>query len=158
MSDIASNQIAVETSDQYILLDSYDSVVRNITDLISDVRNSFFKIGCFLSVARSKRLYDLDSCVDVYDWGEKKFGIGKTTVKNLISVYENFKDSNGRLQEQFRDCSVSTLVELLPIIAEIRVNILRLLEVGLSVLGISGFAVVLRKELDAFLHKKSGGP
>jgi hypothetical protein len=115
MSDTASNQIAVESSEQYLLLDSYDSVVRNINDLLYDVRKSFFKLGEALFVARSKCLYILDSCVDVYDWGEKNFGIGKTTVKNLISVYENFKDSNGRLQEQFRDCSVSTLVELLPI-------------------------------------------
>lgn len=94
---------------------AYFDACESINSVVDDMRQNFFKLGKELDNVSNCKLYVVGGYSSVYDFAEAMFGIHSTTVKNMINVFNSFKDKNGDLDKRFRDISPSTLVELLPL-------------------------------------------
>jgi hypothetical protein len=97
------------------LLERAFQYIRNGLD---DVKQSFINIGYYLFKIQSERLYDTSQ--DFYGYIDGLFGLGKTTIKNMIGLCTRFyvPAAGGyapKLQDKFKDYSYSQLVELLPL-------------------------------------------
>ena len=113
---------------------SYDEIsetVNTIRGLLNDTVNNYLKIGCLLSSISDEKLKEL-GCDSIYEFSKQNFNLGVTSTKNFINVYQRFgeykcdyDDMGPRyipnfvyLKEEFKDFSMSQLVELLPVADE----------------------------------------
>ena len=53
-------------------------------------------------------------CKDFYDFAEKRFGFGRTSVKNFLAIYDKFIDG-ATVKPAFKDYSYSQLTELVSV-------------------------------------------
>ena len=85
---------------------------------LTNVKASFFKLGMYLSEAYVKRYNNGTGVDDFFEWLEDVLGLQKSSVYNLMRIYNVFRDKKrtdvGILDEKFADYSQSQLVELLP--------------------------------------------
>lgn len=89
-----------------------------MTDEMQNVKQSFFKLGMYLSEAYVKRLNNGTGVDDFFVWCENLFGLQKSSIYNFMRIYNVFRDKRrtdvGILDSRFENFSQSQLVELLP--------------------------------------------
>ena len=85
---------------------------------MKNVKESFFKLGMYLSEAYVKRYNNGSGIDDFFEWCEALFGLQKSSVYNFMRIYNVFRDKRrtdiGLIDERFSNYSQSQLVELLP--------------------------------------------
>lgn len=104
--------------------------VNTIRGLLNDTVKNYLKIGCLLSSISDEKLKEL-GCDSIYEFSKQNFNLGVTSTKNFINVYQKFGvctltynltpkyiPSYVELKEEFKDYSMSQLVELLPVADE----------------------------------------
>lgn len=121
----------IDKAEYQLLKQSYDrleSVTDKIRDLLNDTVTNYLKIGYLLSIISEKELKEL-GCDSIYEYAKENFNIGETTTKNFVNVYKRFaiqvESSSDVMQaynvyqvglkDDFKDYSMSQLVELLPV-------------------------------------------
>lgn len=138
-----------------------------INDCIYDVKNNFINLGKFLTIILDGRLYGsahnkLNEHVphpycSIYEFAQGEFGFSETTVKNLMSVYQNF----GSQIEDYKNYNLSQLVEMTSIPSDER----KLIPPDKTILEIREFkkiakkypeAAMLQKSFDGVLNLKNG--
>lgn len=82
-----------------------------------NLQSSFVWLSVYLNDLA--RIYDESNihsygCKDIYDFAEKRFGFGRTSVKNFLAIYDKFIDGV-TVKPAFRDYSYSQLTELVSI-------------------------------------------
>ena len=104
-------------------LDNYqfktrDEFLQVMTDEMKNVRQSFFKLGMYLTEAYQKRLNNGTGYDDFFEWCDDIFGLQKSSVYNMMRVYNVFRDRKrsdlGVIDDRYSKFSLSQLVELLP--------------------------------------------
>lgn len=95
-----------------------ESFIDTMNAELTNVKTSFFKLGMYLSEAYVKRYNNGTGVDDFFEWIEEILGLQKSSVYNLMRIYNVFRDKKrtdiGILDEKFADYSQSQLVELLP--------------------------------------------
>ena len=83
---------------------------------LNTVKASFYKLGMYLSEAYVKRYNNGTGIDDFFEWVDNVFGLGKSTVYNLMRVYNVFHDHKNPevLAERWNGFSQTQLTELLP--------------------------------------------
>jgi len=95
-----------------------EKIFADINEDMTKITSSFFDIGRNFSfvVQREKDLKEFYGFKDVFDFASKKYNLGKTAVRNYISVYNKFKASDGDyLDKRFEEIPFTKLVELIPL-------------------------------------------
>lgn len=122
---------SIDLNNYVLLKDNYNQIsatVNAIRGLLHDTVNNYLKIGYLLSSLTDDNLKEL-GCDSIYDFSKENFDLGVTSTKNFINVYKKFgvisnDDINYSpnymmhfisLKEEFKDYSMSQLVELLPV-------------------------------------------
>lgn len=122
---------SINNVENYIVLkENFDEItdtVNLIRGLLNDTINNYLKIGFLLSSISEDKLKEL-GCESIYEFSKQNFNLGVTSTKNFINVYErfgvntckclsslNYVTSNIQLKEEYKDYSMSQLVELLPV-------------------------------------------
>ncbi len=102
---------------EWIDVSNAASIISDLDDSYKDIVSSFFDFGKKLNAL--KDAYDKNNVVlggaEYFSFIEMRYGVGKSTVYNLINVYLAFKDKYDQLDERFKSFSFSSLVELLPL-------------------------------------------
>ena len=95
----------------------YYRYIEKIQRCEESILESFFDIGRYLNIISNDKLYELENYKDIYEFAEDKFNYKKTSVVNMISVYEKYKDEDDdkAIAEDFADYGYTALVELLPV-------------------------------------------
>jgi len=104
-----------QASRQLVGLSKLDECISSINESLDDLRQGFFDIGSELSKVKEDNLFRFVGYESIYDFAEQTFGFKSTLTKNLINVYESFKDENGCMLDDFDDVPSSRLIELLPL-------------------------------------------
>lgn len=92
----------------------FDTCVK-IDKQIENAQASFENICCYLNdIKLSKGNIERYGCKDIYDFAERRFGIGRTSTKNFLAIHEKFM-SGVVLKEDYRGYKQSQLMELLPV-------------------------------------------
>lgn len=121
---------SIDLNNYVLLKDNYNQIsdtVNAIRGLLNDTVNNYLKIGYLLSSITDDKLKEL-GCDSIYDFSKENFDLGVTSTKNFINVYKKFGVINNdvnyspnymmhfiSLKEEFKDFSMSQLVELLPV-------------------------------------------
>ena len=97
---------------------STEDFCKAMTDEMQNVKQSFFKLGMYLSEAYVKRYNNGSGIDDFFEWCDILFGLQKSSVYNFMRIYNVFRDKRrtdiGLIDERFSKYSQSQLVELLP--------------------------------------------
>lgn len=91
-----------------------EEIEASIRQDLEDVKNSFFQIGYKLRVVRDCKLYAKEGFDNLVDYAEARFGFGKTTTYNMLSVYDmvySFKD-NRKIKKDFEPYSFAQLTAM----------------------------------------------
>lgn len=92
----------------------FDTCVK-IDKQIENAQASFENTCCYLNdIKLSKGNIERYGCKDIYDFAERRFGIGRTSTKNFLAIYAKFM-SGVVLKEDYRGYKQSQLMELLPV-------------------------------------------
>lgn len=92
----------------------FDTCVK-IDKQIENAQASFENTCCYLNdIKLSKGNIERYGCKDIYDFAERRFGIGRTSTKNFLAIHEKFM-SGVVLKEDYRGYKQSQLMELLPV-------------------------------------------
>lgn len=92
----------------------FDTCVK-IDKQIENAQASFENTCCYLNdIKLSKGNIERYGCKDIYDFADRRFGIGRTSTKNFLAIYEKFM-SGVVLKEDYRGYKQSQLMELLPV-------------------------------------------
>ena len=92
---------------------SVNDYVVKIENTINDIKNNFFYLGLLFSEVKSFKLYEQSGYKDVFEFAEKTFHLGKSTVYNLININNRFASENKMIiDEKYKDFSYSQLTEL----------------------------------------------
>lgn len=92
----------------------FDTCVK-IDKQIENAQASFENTCCYLNdIKLSKDNIERYGCKDIYDFAERRFGIGRTSTKNFLAIHEKFM-SGVVLKEDYRGYKQSQLMELLPV-------------------------------------------
>ncbi len=122
------------TSEDYIeLRKNYDdliSITNRIKAYLSDSVKNYLRIGYLLTLVTDEKLQEC-GCENIYVYAKENFGIGETTTKNFINVYHRFGNTDllenkpspanandvyrVDLKDDYKDYSMTQLVELLPV-------------------------------------------
>lgn len=90
----------------------FPSTFAKVCDDLKDIQNKSFdlvvRLGDLRNFASSMRLCGYKN---IYDFSQVMFGIGRTTVKNMLAIYDKFYE-RCVLKAEYRDYSYSQLVEL----------------------------------------------
>ena len=130
-AEIVENNNLLSLKEFVSLKDNYDNlkdIVNLVRGLLNNTVMNYLKIGYLLNSINEQQLKDL-GCDSIYDFSKQNFNLGVTSTKNFINVfkrfgecelpYENFavKYAEGyvRLKDEFKEYSMSQLVELLPV-------------------------------------------
>lgn len=97
---------------------SRDEFLEAMTDEMKSLKQSFFKLGMYLSEAYVKRYNNGSGIDDFFEWCDTIFGLQKSSVYNFMRIYNVFRDKRrtdvGILDERYSSFSQSQLTELLP--------------------------------------------
>lgn len=92
----------------------FDTCVK-IDKQIENAQASFENTCCYLNdIKSSNNNIERYGCKDIYDFAERRFGIGRTSTKNFLAIHEKFM-SGVVLKEDYRGYKQSQLMELLPV-------------------------------------------
>lgn len=95
-----------------------DEFIQAMNDEMKNVRESFFKLGMFLSEAYVKRYNNGSGINDFFEWCDNLFGLQKSSVYNFMRIYNVFRDKSrtdmGLIDDRYSKYNQSQLTELLP--------------------------------------------
>lgn len=95
--------------------DFFFDTCAKIDKQIENAQASFENTCCYLNdIKLSKGNIERYGCKDIYDFAERRFGIGRTSTKNFLAIYDKFM-SGVVLKEDYRGYKQSQLMELLPV-------------------------------------------
>lgn len=95
--------------------DFFFDTCEKIDKQIENAQASFENTCCYLNdIKSSKGNIERYGCKDIYDFAERRFGIGRTSTKNFLAIHEKFM-SGVVLKEDYRGYKQSQLMELLPV-------------------------------------------
>lgn len=96
-----------------ITLDEWLQWKEDIRRKLEETADNFVYIGYRLKQIRDSGMYD--GAADIFEFAEKEYGLGKSTVSRFIAINEKYsKDGNSiELKEEFRGFSSSKLAEML---------------------------------------------
>lgn len=105
-----------------------ENVSSRIWEDMRQIKRSYLSMGLTFKYVRDNRLYledDTGNYANVYQWGEEKFGISRTTVIRCIEICEQFpvNQETMELEGKYSKFSYSQMVELLPMDHELRETI-----------------------------------
>ena len=106
------------------LSDSYpkDSCIvieRTLTCAFERISDNFGIIGKCFAFLRTSSVFESG----FYDRCVKRYGLFRSTIANLISVYHEFCNLDGTISQIYREYSLSQLVEMLPLSYQDRLKI-----------------------------------
>lgn len=118
--NVITNQEAFELINQKSKLEGYCS---SLADELNSVSMSYIKVGFYLYKMKQDICFGDIGYNDVYEFASEHFGLGSTSVKNMIGVVTKFcdePDKSGypKLKEEFKDFKYTQLVELMPVANE----------------------------------------
>ena len=97
---------------------SREDFLQTMTAEMQNVKQSFFKLGMYLSEAYVKRYNNGTGVDDFFEWCDQTLGLQKSTVYNFMRIYNVFRDKKrtdvGILDERYSSFNQSQLAELLP--------------------------------------------
>ena len=76
-----------------------DEFVCIMNNELANVKESFFKLGMYLSEAYVRRYNNGTGIDDFFEWVYLLFGMQKSMVYNLMRIYNVFRDKKGRMLE-----------------------------------------------------------
>lgn len=94
------------------------SICQAIDKNIGRINDSFFSIAYLLHELKkfSWSNFSRYRCLDFYDFSKSRFGLGVTTTKNFLAIYDKFVIADcgevPMLKEEYKDYGYSQLVEL----------------------------------------------
>lgn len=96
-----------------ITLDEWTSWKEDIRRKLAETANNFVYIGYRLKQIRDSGMYD--GAADVFEFAQKEYGLGKSTVSRFIAINEKYSEGGNSLElkEEFRQFSSSKLAEML---------------------------------------------
>ncbi len=96
-----------------ITLDQWTQWKEDIRRKLSETASNFVYIGYRLKQIRDSGMYDGAS--DVFEFAQKEYGLGKSTVSRFIAINEKYSEGGNSLElkEEFRSFSSSKLAEML---------------------------------------------
>ena len=94
---------------------SRDEFLQAMTDELKSLKQSFFKLGMYLSEAYVKRYNNGSGFDDFFEWCDIIFGLQKSSVYNFMRIYNVFRDKRrtdvGILDERYSSFSQSQLTD-----------------------------------------------
>lgn len=96
-----------------ITLDQWMQWKEDIRRKLGETAGNFVYIGYRLKQIRDSGMYG--GAADVFEFAEKEFGLGKSTVSRFIAINEKYSEGGNSLElkEEFRNFSSSKLAEML---------------------------------------------
>lgn len=96
-----------------ITLDEWTQWKEDIRRKLSETASNFVYIGYRLKQIRDSGMYD--GAADVFEFAQKEYGLGKSTVSRFIAINEKYSEGGNSLElkEEFRNFSSSKLAEML---------------------------------------------
>ena len=95
-----------------------DEFIQTMNNEMQNIKESFFKLGMYLSEAYVKRYNNGSGYDDFFEWCDASFGLQKSSVYNFMRIYSVFRDKNrpdvAIINERYSNFNQSQLVELLP--------------------------------------------
>lgn len=115
--NVITNQEAFELINQKSKLETYCS---SLADELNSVSMSYIKVGFYLYKMKQDINFADIGYKDVYEFASEHFGLGSTSVKNMIGVVGKFCEEPDKygypaLKEEFKDFKYTQLVELVPV-------------------------------------------
>ena len=107
----------IEFKDLFPMVKDYYDYIEQIQKCEESIVESYFEIGRYLNIIDNDKLYQFEGYKDIYEFAEVKFNYKKTSVVNMISVYNKYKDEKNPdfIDEDYVDYGYTALVELLPV-------------------------------------------
>lgn len=112
---IPTSEFNLAVSEAIKIATQYKNITNTIQDKVNDIFSNYLWIGTNLKSIDDEKLYQLEEYESVYEYASQKFNLSQTTVHNIMSIATKFSDGNGKLLNQFKDYTFSTLVELLSV-------------------------------------------
>ncbi len=96
-----------------ITLDEWTQWKEDIRRKLAETANNFVYIGYRLKQIRDSGMYD--GAADIFEFAQKEYGLGKSTVSRFIAINEKYSEGGNSLElkEEFRGFSSSKLAEML---------------------------------------------
>lgn len=96
-----------------ITLDQWTQWKEDIRRKLGETAGNFVYIGYRLKQIRDSGMYD--GAADIFEFAEKEYGLGKSTVSRFIAINEKYSEGGNSLElkEEFRGFSSSKLAEML---------------------------------------------
>lgn len=96
-----------------ITLDQWTQWKEDIRRKLSETASNFVYIGYRLKQIRDSGMYD--GAADVFEFAQKEYGLGKSTVSRFIAINEKYSEGGNSLElkGEFRSFSSSKLAEML---------------------------------------------
>lgn len=96
-----------------ITLDEWTSWKEDIRRKLAETAGNFVYIGYRLKQIRDSGMYD--GATDIFEFAQKEYGLGKSTVSRFIAINEKYSEGGNSLElkEEFRAFSSSKLSEML---------------------------------------------
>lgn len=100
---------------------TYKSVIEDIKEYSQEAVLNFLQIGRLFKRVKEEKLYEIEDYSSVYEFALNKFGYRETSVKNFISIFDKYADSEDLdydyfdIKEEYKNYSFTSLVELLPV-------------------------------------------
>ena len=96
-----------------ITLDKWMQWKEDIRNKLAETAGNFVYIGYRLKQIRDSGMYD--GAADIFEFAEKEYGLGKSTVSRFIAINEKYSEGGNSLElkEEFRNFSSSKLSEML---------------------------------------------
>ena len=118
--NVITNQEAFELINQKSKLETYCS---SLAEELNSVSMSYIKVGFYLYKMKQDISFADIGYKDVYEFASEHFGLGSTSVKNMIGVVTKFCEEPDKygypaLKEEFKDFKYTQLVELVPVANE----------------------------------------
>lgn len=98
-----------------ITLDEWIQWREDIRKKLAETAGNFVHIGYRLKQIRDSGMYD--GAADIFEFAEKEYGLGKSTVSRFIAINEKYSEGGNSLElkEEFKGFSSSKLAEMLTI-------------------------------------------
>lgn len=94
---------------------TFGAAVKALDEAYDEVRGNFLKISALLtSIVANTADLEIFGCKDIFEFAEKRWGYGSTSVKNFLSIGLKFMEG-AELLPGYETYSYSQLVELLPV-------------------------------------------
>ena len=100
---------------------TYKSVIEDIKEYSQEAVLNFLQIGRLFKRVKEEKIYEIEDYSSVYEFALNKFGYRETSVKNFISIFDKYADSEDLdydyfdIKEEYKNYSFTSLVELLPV-------------------------------------------